>query len=473
MTFVPKETSAGFGEYKWPATLPVSLFCLVVVFGALLQFVLDLTEFAVPIQALARIALLAAALPVLVIAKKYRHELAPFGVRLAAVMVFYSAVIAFLKDYFESSSVADPAADFIFMYGIGALLILAALVPLSARFRAAFFMLSSVSIGFGLLQLVTQDLHLPVDYLESLGLVYENFVNNRVRVVSFFRSAPRFAEFLTIVSLFVLAQIIRPTFENAIRWRVLLIVTFGLLAALLFNTYSRAGYILFVSSSIFLLYLVRRPARRAKGFRIPALYFLSAATGVGLVLALLDKLPVDRAIFDMTSYRSRQSSWSLLTERISNGSVSDLVFGLGETARFVRGDSRYYIIDNLTLALVLYGGLFALLCAVSLTIAVVRFAFSVRRIRGTAVEPWIAFIPCLWLEGFFVDNHNTLFIALLAAIGSVSAARRRSQLETVATLVHVANASDSVDAHAGALPHSDSALRRMAKSTAPSKRSGP
>lgn len=455
MTSIRKGTSVGFGRSDWPAVLPVSLFCVVVIFGGLLQLALDLTGLAVPIQALARVALLAGAIPVLVVAKKYQQELAPVGVRLGAVMVFYSAVIAFLKDYFESSNLGDPAADFIFMYGIGALLLLVALVPLSARFRVAFFLLSALSIAFGLFQLGTQDLHLPLNYLESLGIVYENFVNNRVRVVSFFRSAPRFAEFLTILSLFVLAQIVRPPFEKTVRWRVALIVTYGLLVVLLFNTYSRAGYILFVASSIFMLYLVRRPSRRGQQSRIPALFFVLTAAGVGIVLAVLDKLPVDRAIFDMTSYRSRQSSWSVLTEQISNGSIVDLVFGLGDTARFARGDSRYYIIDNLTLALVLYGGLFALLCTAFLTVAVVRFAFSVRRLHGPVVEPWIAFLPCLWLEGFFVDNHNTLFIALLAMIGMVSAARRRSIPEATAKPESVGNPMVCADAIAEGLPDAD------------------
>lgn len=425
----PAAETVSDAEDRWPASVRVSWFCLVVVFGGLIDLMLDIAHLNIPIQAIARIFLLASAVPTLIILRKDRRDLAPTSVRLASILIFYTAVISFVKDSFTSTSLSDSASDLVFMYGVGSILILAAVVPLSARFGRIFLLLTGASIGFGLFQLVTQTLNLPSSYLESIGLLYENFVNDRLRIVSFFRSAPRFAEFLAIISLVTLNEILRPSSQKSAQKGGALLAIYILIVVLLFNTYSRAGYILFLSSTIILLLFRRGSVRGGRGYGSLTSFLILFTAVASISLIALDKLPFDRSILDTTSYRSRQATWSMLSDQIGAGSFLDLLFGYGDTARFTRGNFGYYVIDNLNFALVLYGGVIGLAATVIMTGAVVRYAAAVRRLGALRLEPWIAYLTCLWLEGLFVDNHNTLFIAMIAMLGVVSSAKRMHNAE--------------------------------------------
>ena len=419
---------------QWPASLRVSWFTLAVVFGGLIQLAFDFSGLSVPVDVLARVALLASAIPVLLVTQEKGRSVVlsgvvPPSVRLASALLFFSGAISFAKDAVESSNISHAALSVLFMYGIGGFLLFAAFVPLSARFRMLFLAFSGASIGFGLVQLVSQKLFLPPDYLTSVGLLYENFVNDRLRLVSVFRSAPRFAELLTFISLLILSQILLPSSARIARRRTLLLLTYGLVLILLFNTYSRAGYALFLSSSVVMLILMRNAAFEGRLWRFSS-YLVPAIGAAAAILILLGKMPFDSSILDDASLLARQASWSELFETIRDGSALDYLFGFGVTARFARGEFGYFIIDNLPLALFLYSGAVGLLAALFISIAAVRFAVLVRRVGGRTLEPWIAFIPCLWLEGSFVDNHNTLFISLIAMLGVVSSARRRNNSQT-------------------------------------------
>lgn len=429
MTEVRKVAMGNEVSNKWPASLNLSWFTLIVVFGGLIQFAVDLSGVSFPVQVLARLLLVASAIPVFLVGHGQRGGLAPSSVRLAATLLFFSAIISFIKDSVESSDASDATLSFLFMYSVGSLLIFAAVLPLSARYGGSFYALTAVSIAFGLLQLFSQRLHLPSDYLETVGLLYENFVNGRLRVVSFFRAAPRFAEFLTIVSLALLYQILIPSSARLARSRGFLLLTYGIVVVLLFNTYSRAGYLLFLSSTILMAILIRNSVRQGRGLGRLGPFLLLATGGVATAVVALDKLPFDITILDTTSLQSRRNSWSRLFELIGEGSVWDILFGFGVAARFARGDVGYFIVDNVALALFLYSGAIGILTALFITAAAVWFAVSVRRMGARTLEPWIAFIPCLWIEGIFVDNHNTLFLSILAMLGFVSSVRSGNKLK--------------------------------------------
>lgn len=410
---------------KWPSALGVSLFCTVVVFSGLYQLVLDLTSVSVPLQVLARFCLLAAAVPVFVLVKRDGLPLAPSSVRAASIFMLLAACSSFAKDFGNSGDAVGPFADFVFMFGIGALIAIVAVIPLSARFGKIFAFSSVVCIAFAAFQLVTQNLHLPAGYLESVGILYENFVNDKVRIVSFFRSAPRFAEFLVIISLVLLKLILQPRQNGVWRSRAALAIAYVVVVVLLYNTFSRAGYILFLTSSALLMILTYRSVRGRRGVSIVHAYALMSSVALVGVLILAEKFPLDRAILDITSYRSRQQNWSMLTDRLATGSVPDFMLGFGEAARYARGDYRYYVTDNLVLTLMLYCGILGLIAVVAVTIATVRHACFVRRAsKVSTLDPWIAYIPGLWVEGLFLDNHNTLFLALLAMLGVTASVSR-------------------------------------------------
>ncbi len=435
MTDVRRTTIYDDIDDRWPASLRVSWFTMAVVFGGLIQFAFDFAGLSVPVQVMARVGLLASAIPVLFLTQEEERRslvltgVVPSSVRLASVLLFVSAVISFGKDALESSNISNAALSVLFMYGIGGFLLFAAFVPLSARFGKWFLILSGASIGFGLIQLVSQKLYLPPDYLKSVGLLYEVFVNGRLRLVSFFRSAPRFAELLTFISLLILYRILLPGSGRVVGRRVFLLLLYGMVIVLLFNTYSRAGYGLFLSSSVLMLILMRNAAFEGRLWRFSS-YLVPAIGAAAAIFILLDKMPFDSSILDDTSLQARQASWSELSNRVSEGSPIDYLVGFGVSARFARGEFGYFIIDNLALAVFLYSGVIGLFAAVFVSVAAVRFAVSVRRDGGQTLEPWIAFIPCLWIEGGFVDNHNTLFISLIAMLGVVSSVRRRNNSET-------------------------------------------
>ena len=435
-----RRTAIGDDIYDhWPASLRVSWFTLAFVFGGLIQIAFDLSGLSVPVQVLARAALLASVIPVLLMTQEKpsvvlpsvaRPNAAPPSVRFASTLLLFSGIISFAKDAIGRSDISHAALSVIFMYGIGAFLVFAAFVPLSARFGKLFIVLSGVSIGFGLIQLVSQQLYLSPEYQEAVGLLYESFVNGRLRLVSFFPSAPRFAEFLTIISLLILSRILLPRSDRLASGRMLLLLVYGVVIILLFNTYSRAGYLLFLSSSILLVFLMRDSGRDGGGIGRFGRYAALAMGGMTAIFVLLGKLPFDVSILDNTSLQARQDSWSELFIRIGAGSPFDYLFGFGISARFTRGEYDYFIIDNLPLALFLYSGAIGLFAGVLMSITTVGFAVQVRRAGAGTLEPWIAFVPCLWIEGIFVDNHNTLFISLIAMLGVVSSARRRNNSQS-------------------------------------------
>jgi hypothetical protein len=95
-----------------------------------------------------------------------------------------------------------------FMYGIGFLTLFALFVPMGLSGIPLFTVFFAVCMGFGAAQVVTQDLLLPEAVKAGFGIQYEQFANGQIRAVSFFASAPRFAEMLVFVSLWLLFGIL-------------------------------------------------------------------------------------------------------------------------------------------------------------------------------------------------------------------------------------------------------------------------
>lgn len=174
---------------RWPGYLRVSWFSLFLVFGSMIEILLAVLQIEIRIEILAR-ALFVCSAGVVMMRARDRSHLAPANVQGAALLLCGFALISLVKDLLMSASASAAMDSFVFIYGIGILLVFSAIVPLSARFGSLFLLLAITCVIFGLLQLATQSLYLPAEYLREIGLVYEKFVNDRLRVVSFFRSPP-------------------------------------------------------------------------------------------------------------------------------------------------------------------------------------------------------------------------------------------------------------------------------------------
>ncbi len=318
--------------------------------------------------------------------------------------------------------------SFVFIYGIGILLVFSAIVPLQRSFRKPLLIVGdylcdfwTAATGYSVAVLTC-----GISTRDRLGL--RKFVNDRLRVVSFSDRRPGSLNCLVVISLLILNKLlVGDAVRGVARGRAFLWTGYITCVILIVNTYSRAGYVLFVTTSIVLV-LSRRGYVRGGSIGRLGSYLISVLAGGTVLLLALDKIPFDRSVLDTTSYISRQDNWASLIQRVYQGSVLDLFVGFGVSARFPRGDPRYFIIDNLWFALFLYGGILSLLGTSLMSVVVVRYALSVQRAGDRSLGPWIVLIPGLWVEGAFVDNHNTLFVCLLLILGLVSSAQRRIAL---------------------------------------------
>lgn len=369
----------------------------------------------IPVQTGARALLLALVFLAMVTSSGAGTEAGPLTIPLS--LFAFTAGLAFLASLVSAPSSAEAAASFLFVYGTGLLLVVFVLAPVVVRPGPAFSLLCVAALTFGLVQVVKQDLLLPETYREKFGIVYVEFVNDNVRAVSFFASAPRFAELLVLMASYLQFGFLTGERRGPIRIMVYLVTLY-----VLYSTYSRSGYVLFVATLLVQLLLMRSrlvgESQRHGGARLAAALFGLAA---GLVALSLGRIPFDRSVIDTASFAARQAHWGDVFKNIDDQNILELILGTGTSAHFTVLSPEYFVVDNLALAIFLYSGILGLFSFVWLCFAVLREGLTMSHQAGYARwHPLLAFCTSLLVEGVFVDNHNTVFITLFAMMGMLS-----------------------------------------------------
>lgn len=396
---------------RWPQVVPVSWFVTLTAGGTGLALAQELVGSSLPIQFATRAALLACvllALPAVKRPQQMSRLTLPIAVFLLALLCTLTATLVRRDDW------SAVASSYAFMYSLAAPTFLFLLAPMVVRRSRLFLFLAIGAISFGLIQILSQNLLLPPGFRENFGVVWDEFVNGRVRATSFFASPPRFAELLV----FCLAYLQYPMLaQRRGFWKFAgpyIVVQFVLL-----NTFSRSGYVLFGAMTLMQLILIatsRNPeARMVLRSRV---YFLALIATLVTLPLLSGTIRLDGSVTDSTSLLARQSHWSALIEAIRSGGVLDLLFGTGRSAQFSAFSEDYFVVDNLLLAVYFHGGLLALAGFAYLFVSIARTILKDRHLR--AASRWIpalAFYVALPVEGMFVDNHNTVLLVQFALIG--------------------------------------------------------
>jgi hypothetical protein len=397
---------------RWPHVVPAGWFVLVVVAGGLITYLQEsLGGVQIPVQSAARALLVAEVLIALAVSHRASRALPP-SLSFPLGLFILSAVVALAAAAGRGTPTSDAVGAFMFMYGTGVLLAVFLIAPVSVRLGLAFRAFCVVAVGFGLLQTYKQDLLLPVAFRDRFGIVYERFVNENVRVLSFFASPPRFAELLVLIAAFI-----QHGFITGRRRGPASVLGYLLVVFVLYNTFSRSGYVLFLSTLIVQMFLMRRKFLGSDGASRVRLYMVLVLLCGGMAMLVSGRLPFDSSVVDTTSFTARQGHWSLLYQQAQGLSVSELFVGTGTSARFSVLSNDYFVVDNILLAVLLYSGLFGLLCFLFLFARIARE--GVRAIGGGEArwEAILAFYISLLVEGMFVDNHNTIFTVQFALIG--------------------------------------------------------
>jgi hypothetical protein len=401
---------------RWPYVAPAGWFVLVVVAGGLITYIqVTVSSIGIPVQIGVRVLLVALAL-VAAVASGMLGASVIGSLTVPLVLFVASALSAFMLALLRQPESGDAVESFVFMYSIGLLLALYVLAPVVVRLGLLFKVFCAASVGFGLLQAVMQNLLLPRAYLDQFGIVYDHFVNNHVRVVGFFASPPRFAELLVLIASYVQYGILSGRKRGP-----LMFLSYGMILFVLYNTFSRSGYLLFLATLTVQLALLESHVlreRRSSGALRLYLVFACLATAMGLLVT--GRLPFDASIFDVTSLDARQGHWTRWLRHFQSEGTLDLIFGSGKSVHYSVLSSQYFVLDNVALAVLLYGGVAGLLIFLYLYYRVFREALKMRSL-GDADRwiPILAFYPCLLLEGMFVDNHNTIFLVQFAMLGMI------------------------------------------------------
>lgn len=396
---------------RWPEVVPVSWFVTLTVGGTGLTLLQELVGTSMPIQVASRAALLACvavALP----AVKRPPQMRSLTPTLTFFLVALSCTLA--ATLLQTDDWGAVASSYGFMYALAAPILLFLIAPMVVKRSHAFVALAVGAVCFGLVQTLSQDLLLPPGFRENFGVVWDEFVNGRVRATSFFASPPRFAELLV----FCLAYLQYPMLtRRGTFWKLAL--PYLVVQFVLFNTYSRSGYVLFVAMTILQLILAatsRDPETR-ETLRSRA-FFIFAVGVLGLLSFFGGRIQLDGSVTDSTSLLARQGHWSVLIQAIKSGGVPEFLFGTGRSAQFSAFSSDYFVVDNLLLAVYFHGGVLALAAFIYLFVSIARIALHHRTSSNSGRwVPILAFYLALPLEGMFVDNHNTVFLVQFALIG--------------------------------------------------------
>ena len=399
---------------RWPRVVPAGWFVLTVVGSGLILYVqIVLGGAQVPVQSLARVGLVGVAIGCWAFAVREKDFLDP---RLRAPLVAFVVVTAasLLYSAFRSQALGDALGEFGFMYSIGIFLSLYLLIPVVARFGQGFRLFCASAVAFGFLQAMRQDLFLPQSFLERFGIVFQTFVNERVRVLGFFASPPRFAELLVLVCALLQHSLI----TGKRRW--LTMSAYLVTLWVLYNTFSRSGYVLFLSTLAIQLILMRRQFFGSDSGAVARFYALIAGAGAGLALLVAGRFPLDSSVTDTTSFAARQGHWSSLIDQLRGLGAFEVVLGTGTAARYSFLSSEYFVVDNVVLAMFLYGGVLGVLTFLWLFIRIFSVAAVTAPRDRSRWDALLAFYVSLLVEGMFVDNHNTIFIVQFALLGMLA-----------------------------------------------------
>ncbi len=401
----------------------VSWFVWVVVGGTLISWILDVTIGRdLPIQPLARLLLMLQIVVILAIGRHgrpLRHL--PFLTSVALTAFFVGIVIPL--EIAMMSGTKDALRAFVFMHSVSLFLVFFAFVPLHMTPGPVFKSVLIFALGFGAIQVLVQDLLFSDHFRTELGVLFDTFVNGRVRATGLFASKARFGEAVTLALAVVGWRLLRGE-------KISLQIVLGLvLLWMLYNSYSRAGYFL-AGVTLLLLVLSAWKRRRNRNEELRLLFMsiivITAVTLIGVFLSFQQENQID--IFDAQSLIARLTHWeSLGLQNVSYGFVQQL-FGTGQAAMFSRSEANYYVIDNLFLAVYVYGGTYGLMTFLLASFAVLRTA-RVWDHEGR-LEPLRAFTLALFAEGLFLDNHNTLFLALFAVLAMIGPQRFQMGPET-------------------------------------------
>lgn len=392
---------------RFPFAVPVGWFVMVVVAAGLLLYVQEAAQAsAIPVQTGARIALVGL-IAVAILGPASRAT--SIGPARSALAFFASSACVTLAIQVLSRPASDALANFLFLYGSGIFLAAALFVPLTIPRLHGFGTFAALATVFALWQVVHQNLNLPPTYLHRFGITFVDFVNGRLRAVSFFASPPRCAELLV----FVLA-VFNDVILNERRHRLACLAAYPAVVFALYNTYSRSGFLLLLACSIGQLVLSPRRRGMSTRARNARIMLICGLLVVGSIVVIGGLIPRDLAVTNGQSLVARQGHWHVLLDDLRSADIGRLLFGGGQAARFAFGTPQYFVIDNVYLAFLLYSGVVGLLAVVYLMFRLLKISAHIETRRVRVLR---AFCIGLLAEGVFVDNHNTLFVALLALLG--------------------------------------------------------
>jgi hypothetical protein len=406
-----------------PRVVRAGWFVFVVIASGAIQFGFDsIGRSMPPVQMGAR--LLLVWLVLAGVAHGARRDASLPAVLALPVMFFVtSALAAFAVDLWRLKPFSDVYASFLFVYGTGILMAGYLLAPIVVQFGRGFQVFCAGSVAFGLVQVFLQDLMLPEAYRARFGVVFDEFVNGRIRAISVFASPPRFAELCVFVLCFMHVRIL----TGRSRVSVIGIVAYFATGYALYSTYSRSGYILFLVASLVQILVYWRVVVARAGLVATAGVAAVAVVG-GAILGLGSSLQADSSVLDQSSLLARHSHWSVVLAELRDAGTVATLFGEGRAARFSYLSADYFVLDNLVLALLVYSGAVGLLACVYLQIVLIRSGAQVARRDGLATDlgTLVPLLAASLFEGLFVDNHNTVFVLQFAALGALVLARKRA-----------------------------------------------
>lgn len=343
-----------------------------------------------------------------------RRSALPSSIRLPLLAFLALGVLSAGHAAVRSGDLSTVLPSFLFMYSVAFALGSFLFGRVDVRDTWTFRALAICAVGYGALQVVRQDLFLPDSFRDLYGVVYDEFSNGRLRAQSFFASAPRFAEFLVLIALYCQHNLLVSRKSAPMYYAVGYLVCL----ILLFNTFSRSGYVLWAVAFLVHLVAVRGALPPSRHRAVAAM----ASAAVTLVASgfLLGVIRMDRSVADQTSLIARRGHWEVARAQMVEGDWWQVLIGAGVTARFSRSSNSYFVLDNVFLALVLYGGFLTLTALVLLYAGVLRALVRIARLDpGSGVQPILAMLMGLGVEGMFVDNHNTLFLVLFVAVAMI------------------------------------------------------
>lgn len=336
--------------------------------------------------------------------------------KVAAVTFVIFSFIPFCAALIEGTAVDLAVRSYYFLYGIGVVAALACIFNLQIHGGPVFRLISLICIFFGALQVYYQELLLPAQLREFYGLQYEFFTGGRLRAVSFFNSAPRFAEFISFFILYLVSYLLIAN-RNALLASAALV----LLTWLLYNTFSRSGFILTLLGFFLVITIYAFNFRLLRNWHHYAIFVIVTILLVQALIYLSQSQGfLSSEVFDTASLDARVAHWDSIFQAMPDYGVTDIFFGQGLAALFSRSEVEYFVVDNLFIAVFLYSGLAGVVSAAFFFGFLLRSALLKFKItQSPAILALLSLSLAMLFEGLFVDNHNAFFFVCLVMIGLI------------------------------------------------------